>query len=427
LETLSQIQTMAKICLLSHGQPSSNPRLVRDANALSNAGHEVIVITPRFVASWISYDEDLVRHAKWHYHYLDFLKTSLQKVQWRWIRLRRKLSCTLAQYIKQDWVTGYASDYANSELANLAVQYQADLYVAHQQQSLPAAVWAAQKTNSKFAVDIHDLLADCPSAATHLIQQIEEGYLANCSYISTMSSSAAQHIQTSRILDECPIVLHNTPSLTERQDLESPDLRPQSEILTLYWFGQTIGYHSRADQVIRAMPLLHKPVKLVLRGHPHPAYVSELEALAHQLGVSHALEIAPIASPREMVSLAAQYDILLGTQPGDDLFHQMAIGNKVFTGMMAGLALGLTDTIAYRQLLAEAPGCGFLFPDQDEKALAEQLNRLLDHPELLSSMKRKAWDLAEASFNFEKESQRLIEKVGAIVTKSEPELSRSLK
>jgi glycosyltransferase involved in cell wall biosynthesis len=418
---------MAKICLLSHGQPSRNPRLVRDANALSNAGHDVVVVTPRYAPTWVAYDEELVRSAKWHYYALDFFKTASQRTSWTLIRLRHKLSRTLTRYFLYDSLVAYASDYANLEIAHQAAQSGADLYVAHQQQSLPAAVWAAKKTNSKFAVDIHDLLAECDTEPTHLVEHIEKSYLNQCSYVSTMSSVAAQHIQKHHTLSTPPLILHNTPNLVEREGLLPPECRPQTDILSLYWFGQTIGYHSRADQVIRAMALLHRPIKLVLRGNPHPTFVPELEALAQRLGVRQSLEISPIASPQEMVRLAAQYDILLGTQPGEDLFHQMAIGNKVFTGMMAGLALGLTDTIAYRQLLAEAPGCGFLFPDQDEEALAEQLNRLLDHSELLLSMKRKAWDLAETSFNFERESQRLIEKINEIVTKSDPELSRSLK
>ena len=32
---------MKRICLISHGQPSRNPRLIRDANCLSSAGYDV--------------------------------------------------------------------------------------------------------------------------------------------------------------------------------------------------------------------------------------------------------------------------------------------------------------------------------------------------------------------------------------------------
>jgi glycosyltransferase involved in cell wall biosynthesis len=116
-----------------------------------------------------------------------------------------------------------------------------------------------------------------------------------------------------------------------------------------------------------------------------------------------------------MVSLAANHDILLGSQPGKELFHQMAIGNKVFTGMMAGLALALTDTIAHRQFLQENPGCGFLFPDQDEVALAELLNNILIDKNILEDMKVYSWNLAERFFNCEKECDLFVNTISSII------------
>jgi hypothetical protein len=48
---------MKRICLISHGQPSRNPRLIRDANCLSSAGYDVTVLTPRILKLWVKYDE----------------------------------------------------------------------------------------------------------------------------------------------------------------------------------------------------------------------------------------------------------------------------------------------------------------------------------------------------------------------------------
>jgi glycosyltransferase involved in cell wall biosynthesis len=122
-----------------------------------------------------------------------------------------------------------------------------------------------------------------------------------------------------------------------------------------------------------------------------------------------------------MVRLAAEHDILFGTQPGSDLFNQMALGNKVFTGMMAGLALALSDTIAHRELLAEAPGCGFLFPDGDIEGLASQLNHLVCDRPRIGAMKLQAWNLAEARFNWEEESKTLLHTIGQLLSSSRVE------
>jgi glycosyltransferase involved in cell wall biosynthesis len=402
---------MKKLCLIGSGQPSRNPRLVRDANILAATGYDVVVITPQIVQRTIFYDAEITKEAKWKYISIDIFHSRYKRIYWNYVRLRHFVSKFFSKWLSDENIIGNSCDYFNIELSKMAAEVNADLYVAYQQVTLPAAVWAAKKTRSQFAVDIHDLLSDSPSEPVHIMRNIEERYLSKCVYVSTMSSVAAERIQKLYALSAQPIVLHNTPGLLERSSILPPEQRSTSKIISIYWFGQTIGYHSRADQVIRAMPLLEKPIKLVLRGHPDAVFVNKIIALAQELGVSDCLEILPVAAPQDMVKLAADHDILLGSQPGEDLFHQMAIGNKVFTGMMAGLALALTDTIAYRSLLTEFPNCGFLFPDKNEVELAKKINELIQHPEILQSMKISCWHLAESHFNWEQESKKLINRL----------------
>jgi hypothetical protein len=261
---------MIKICLISHGQPARNPRLVRDANALSDAGYQVKVITPRFVEEWKSFDDNLTFKASWNYEYIDYLTGIHKYLDWNYIRLRRRISIFLtSKGILTENLVALACNYVNPELANFAAKYKADLYIAHQQHSLPAAAWAAQMTNSKFAVDIHDLLADCSTENIKLIRSIEKQYLSNCTYISTMSDIAAKRIQEANYLLKEITVLHNTPSINDRIGINPPNKRQPNELISIYWFGQTIGSHSCAEQCLKAMSLLCKPVKLVLRGHPN--------------------------------------------------------------------------------------------------------------------------------------------------------------
>src|SRR6185295_14068593 len=54
-----------EICLLTPGQPSSNPRLVKEADALTDAGFKVMVVYG-FWADWASKaDKDLLASRKW--------------------------------------------------------------------------------------------------------------------------------------------------------------------------------------------------------------------------------------------------------------------------------------------------------------------------------------------------------------------------
>ena len=406
---------MSSICLLSHGQPSANPRLVRDASALARAGHTVRVVTARFDTNLIEHDEKLVKGMSWRYESANLRGSNGSSYGWDFIRFRRRISAEFAKWLPLESLVALGYAYGNPEVASLAAKERADLYVAYQHNSLPAATFAARRHRSKFALDAQDLLADYSADPVRLAASLEKRYLSRCAYVSTMSDVAAKRLQETNSLAKKPLVLHNTPSLQERDGVIHPLQRSPSEPISLYWFGQTIGAQSCARQVIAAMPLLRKPVQLVLRGRPDEAFVAALQSQADKLGLSQRLQICARAEPTEMVRLAAEHDILLGTQPGIELFNQMAIGNKVFTGMMAGLALALSDTIAHRQLMTEAQGCGFLFRDGDVKSLASQLNELIANREKLEGMKLTSWNLAETRYNWEEESKTLLHTIDQVL------------
>jgi glycosyltransferase involved in cell wall biosynthesis len=397
---------MVKVCLISHGHPAGNPRLVREAHALHDAGFDVVVITPRLVQRLVPFDREIVAGAGWRHRCVDLLPGGTGR--WQFVRARRRISASLAGLVRSEALVSRACNYANPELARLAAEERAALYVAHQHHSLPAAAKAAAQTGGRFAFDAEDVLADSSVEPRPLIRDIERRYLAKCAYISTMSDAAAGRLHATNTIARPIVVLHNTLSLSARQGTEPPDRRRRASPPSLYWFGQTIGPHSCAEYVLEALALMRQPLRFVLRGEPTGSYVQHLRTCADRLGLNGRLQIEPLASPQHMVALASAHDILLGSQPGEELFHQLAIGNKVFTGMMAGLALALSDTIAHRDFLKKAPGCGFLFPRCDAGMLARQLDDLLQESGALESQKRASWLLAEREYNWDRESRRLL-------------------
>ncbi len=406
---------MRNLCLISHGQPSANPRLVRDAGILAESGYDVRVVTAQILPHLASHDERLAHGAKWRFEPLVFHRRRNGSPSWNYVRARRRMSAAFATWLPTEALVARAYGYATPELAAAAGRLPADLFIAYQHNSLPAAKWAADKHRARFALDAQDLLADCRAEPVAFVQSIERRHLQSCAYVSTMSMAAATRLKETNNLTRDPIVLRNTPRLGERDGAIPPKARDRSGPISLYWFGQTIGRGSCADQILEAMPLLSRPVRLALRGNPNDVFVTQLRQRAQALGLNEQLTILPRAEPAEMVRLAAEHDVIFGAQPGNELFNQMAIGNKVFTGMMAGMALALSDTIAHRELLAEASGCGFLFPDGDIRSLAAQLDKLITNPDELQRMKVASWELAEKKFNWERESKTLLHAIDRIL------------
>ncbi|MFA5976141.1 MAG: glycosyltransferase [Elusimicrobiota bacterium] len=407
---------MKKICFISHGHPVANPRMIRSANALAEAGYAVSVVTPRFIGKWAAEDGDLVKKARWTHHPVEFLNGRIARLRWQWVRFRLHAHRHLFRVIPVEAVAARACCYANPELARMALGERADLYIAQQHQALPAAAWAADRAQSRLAFDAEDLQADYSMESGRAIHRwLEDRYLKRCAYVSTMAPPAARWLQDRHNLPKSPIVLRNVPYLAERQGVLPPARRSVRQQVSLYWMGQTIGPHSQAGNVLQAMARISRPIRLVLQGHPDSAYVEGLRRQAQSLGLAGRLEIRPPVPPGEVIRAASEYDIALATQPDHEPFHELSLGNKAFAGMMAGLALMLADTEAYRELVVDAPGFGVIVPSDRPEVLAERLGALLETPGLLLQMKQKSWEWAETRYNWEKESETLLAAVKEVL------------
>ena len=66
---------MARICLVTTSQPSANPRLVKEADALVAAGHDVHVVGAHWVDWATEADAALIAARGWSFSFVDWRKT----------------------------------------------------------------------------------------------------------------------------------------------------------------------------------------------------------------------------------------------------------------------------------------------------------------------------------------------------------------
>src|SRR5436305_14252421 len=117
---------MAKICLITPGQPSINPRLVKEADALVEVGHDVHVLCSHMVRWADEADRTLLSTRRWTCFYVGGERGSFL---YAWTRLRhglaRKFCCS------GNWVLESALTRVTPELLSAAERFSADLYIAH--------------------------------------------------------------------------------------------------------------------------------------------------------------------------------------------------------------------------------------------------------------------------------------------------------
>jgi len=193
----------------------------------------------------------------------------------------------------------------------------------------------------------------------------------------------------------------------------TPRLQGPSGPIALYWFSQLIGPDRGLEDVILAMAQLPPGAFVVhLRGDSWPGYEASLRALAARCGVAdRQIVVHPIAQPDEMVRLAAAHDIGLALEPGRTENSDLALGNKVFTYLLGGLAIVTTRTSAHRWFVDQVPRAAVGYDAGDASGLQARLHHWLAHPAELEAARQAAWAYGDQRFNWDVEQHVFLDLV----------------
>lgn len=409
---------MPRICLISPGHLATNPRLVKEANALVEAGYSVVVISARYLP-WADQQDktQLDPRCRWLTP-LPFgphappVKRLQQVVAQKLFRALFRLG------VRQQGVVESAWHPLVADLKTAARKIQADLYIAHYPAALPAAALAARAHGGRYAFDAEDFhLGDFPEEPAYdfqrqLLRMIEGRYLPGCVFTTAASPGIADAYADAYGIP-LPVVLRNVFPLAHAP--EGPT--PRGTAIpgpSLYWFSQTIGPDRGLGCAIRAIALAESKPHLYLRGFISDAYRRRLVALARAEGVEDRLHLLPPAPPEQMERLAAAYDLGLVAETGATPNRRIALTNKLFTYALAGIPMLLSDIAAHRQILAEAGEAAQIFHSEDPESLAEAMDHWLDAPPaVLAKARSTAFYLGQYRWNWEREQMGLLENVNA--------------
>ena len=409
---------MAKICLITPGQPSTNPRLVKEADALHEAGYEVQVICAHWAAWADDADKVLLESRRWSCEYVGGHSTSA-RLPYRWSRLRHGLARHfVVKGVAPKLLAEIASSRVLPELMRAAKATRADLYIAHNLAALPPALAAAQKYGAKVGFDAEDFHSgqEESSKARELVELIERKYLPQCDYLTAGSPQIAE-AYTEKYQIPTPLSILNVFPLAERPcEFRSAVAR---EPLTLYWFSQTIGAKRGLEDVVNAMGMLPQcDIELHLRGDWQPGYQKQLRALAKSCGVCEdkIKDYAP-APADEMARLASNYDVGLALEITSNHNRDICLTNKIFTYLLAGNAVIGTATKAQKAFVETIGEAGFCYEPGAVQVLAAQLQRWHNDREALETARRAAWECGTKRYNWDVEKHKFLTVVEKVLKK----------
>jgi glycosyltransferase involved in cell wall biosynthesis/SAM-dependent methyltransferase len=197
--------------------------------------------------------------------------------------------------------------------------------------------------------------------------------------VVTVSAALAKALKGELRLPRPPVVVHNAPSLADRED-PPYDLRTAIGVDAwtplLVYTGSVTKRRRIATplRVLTRLPDVH--LALVLNGDK---LVSQFEQEAEALGVRERVHFAPRVPPEALISLIRTANI--GINPLDRYGNgDVALPNKLFEYLHAGLPMVVSDAPQMAKFV-RVHRLGEVAPSDDEEAWARAIERILTDPE----------------------------------------------
>ena len=393
--------------IISSGQPSLNPRLVKEADALADAGYKVTVLYAYWNSWGTQYDRQLLPQKKWQ-----AIRVGGDPEQARALyfisRLINKTATLLYQKFKIKQFAEAAIARSSFFLMRDAPKYKADFYLAHNLGALPAVVKAA-KSNKKpcgfDAEDFHRFEAsdDINDNGVILKTFVEDKYIPKINYLSAASPLIAE-AYNKLYPGKHPVTLLNVFPLDAA--VSTPVINRAGPV-KLFWFSQTIGANRGIDTIIKALQLLSSDnFELHLLGFIPPGEKAQFIANLQIYDVK--LYLHEPVPPDKLIDFASQFDIGLAMENSIPVNRDICLTNKIFTYMQAGLAIAASDTSAQVKLMGEYPTAGKVYRQGDAEMLAGLLNAWHQSRNELLNARIESLRIGRTALNWESEAPKLL-------------------
>ncbi len=402
-----------KIVIVTTGQPAANPRVMKEYEALIEAGYDTKVIYT-YSAEW-SYVIDAAKFEKGVLPRKDFIPAGgdphNSKTYYFFSRVAYRFCKILMKILPVTFFKEMAIARASLSLWLIAPRHKGDLYIAHYVGALPAVARAAKKNGAAYAFDAEDYHRGEPvyyrNQKEHIVS-VEDTYLPAAVYISGASPLIAESYK--RIYPGKKLItLNNVFSKQFVQPLHSN----ADTGIKLFWFSQNIGPNRGLEVIVEAMNKVKGKVSLHLLGNnKNTEYYQSLLSISKKPEQIHL--IAPV-EPEEVFKVAAKFDIGLASELPLSENRNLCLTNKIFTYVMAGNCILASDTDAQKAFMESSPGIGLLYKANDADDLVLKLDMLISDRKQLHTFKINSLSAGTDWCNWESERKKLLDVVAGAI------------
>lgn len=407
------------VCLVTGSHLCRNPRVVKEARALSEAGYAVTVLGPIFNDDLRIEDRTILDDVGWTHQASVDLRSP---VQGNWARLQRKLG---TQWTHWGGESPHALGYGVKQSLHRARRMNADLYIGHEEVGV-WVVWQLQEEGFLVGADFEDwhtrdlLPEDRHGRPVKLLEQVERDLLQKATHVTTTSKAMAWAM-ADVYNASAPAVVYNAFPWSDRESIDDTSRdRDGSGRVSLHWVSQTIGPGRGLETLFHALSEVSTPMQVHLRGQCRPDYRSTLDNL-FPTESSHTLHIHGLVSPDNLLNHIAEHDIGLALEQYEPDSRNLTVTNKILHYLLGGLAVLATDTAGQQEVADEADGAVRLCPPNDPDGLAQQIRAFVDTENSLKRAQEDALEAARETFCWEQQAPWLLASVDQALCSPTPQ------
>lgn len=401
-----------RVCIVGSGSLSSNPRLLKEADALQSAGYDVTTVVCDYTDALRPADDEIAANVPWRVKRVSrpVLGRYTSKMARQFARLLGGMNVALPVALAAEAYGGPAR-----ALKRAAVAVVADLYIAHYVPSLPAASAAASRHGGMLAFDAEDFHSGEGTGGPEqdlrmaMVRRVESACLPSCAYATAASPMIGRAYAEQYGIPAPVTILNVFPTSMAPSALAAPTAGSK-DMLRAYWFSQTIGLDRGLQSFIQAMARTRRAVTLDVRGSNRWGHGDALLALARDLGIAGRVRLLPLAPPQQMAVLASDYDVGLSLETEVTESRRLCLTNKIFTYLLGGVPVLMSDTPAQCALAPDLGAAAAVVSLSDPDGIAAALDRLAA-TDMLASAKETAAKLGRERYNWDREKGILLDLV----------------
>jgi glycosyltransferase involved in cell wall biosynthesis len=291
----------------------------------------------------------------------------------------------------------------------------ADIYHAHDLNTLPVAYWYARRHRSRLVYDSHELYTERNSktplspVAKFSWRSMESNLIRKSHAVITVNTSIAKEL-AKRYKVRVPTVVMNTPPRTVQPSPDGNNLLraalPIAPDQKLLIYSGAVTFNRGLEKVIES--LIHLPdCYLVMMGYGIDKYKESLVKIVEKHSLGNRFSFYGPVAPDLVTMYAAGADLGLAPIQNACLSYYLCSPNKLFEYVIAGIPVIASDFPELRDVVSRFQ-IGVTFDPENPRDIARAADEILRNPEKAAAMRRNTASAADV-FNWENESTKLLE------------------